>query len=754
MLLRNAYYFLKPAIPWGLRMACRRFVAVRQRRRLIRSWPINQIAGRVPEGFPGWPDGKKFAFVLTHDVETRKGLDRCRDLAGMEMRLGFHSSFNFVPEGKYATPDSLREWLTANGFEVGVHDLHHDGKLFRSREQFARDTEKINHYLRCWQAVAFRSAFMLRDLSWLQNLNILYDSSTFDTDPFEPQSEGMNTVFPFWVSRSDDSGYVELPYTLPQDSTLFLLLQEASIDTWTQKLDWIAQQGGMALLNVHPDYMNFDGKRNPSEYNVRLYQEFLEYVATRYGDRCWFALPREVAKYVTRAFHPAMNRSATTQPTVLSGGLPSSPSRQYPTGSSNWRLRGKRVAMVTFSPFPADPRPRRAAETLVQEGMTVDLICLAGDEKAPKREVLNGIDVLRVSITHRRGGKFAYAYEYSAFILISSMIFALRSLSRNYDLVYVHNMPDILILSSLIPKALGAKVVLDLHDPMPELMMTISKVHQDSLSIRLLKRIEKWSIARADLVLTVNLACKKIFSSRSCRPEKLGVVMNSPDEEIFRFRAPRLRAATHAPNKPFVIMYHGSLVERNGLDLAVEALARVRQAVPAAELRVYGSRTSFLERVMDSARKLGVHGMVRYLGPKRLEDLVREIEQCDVGIIPNHRNIFTEINTPTRILEYLSQGKPVIAPRAPGIQDYFHEESLVFFELGNSEDLARKIEYVYSHPSETIEIVKRGQQVYQAHTWRQERQMLVNQVGEQLGSEDQQAAPIAQVPWTDRSQSL
>ncbi len=393
--------------------------------------------------------------------------------------------------------------------------------------------------------------------------------------------------------------------------------------------------------------------------------------------------------------------------------------------------------MVTFSPFPADPRPRRAAEALVNEGMSVDLICLAGDEKAPKREVLNGIDVLRVPITHRRGGKLAYAYEYSAFILISSAIFALRSLTRGYDLVYVHNMPDILVLSALIPKALGAKVVLDLHDPMPELMMTISKLHQDSLSVRLLKRLEKWSIARAHLVLTVNRACKRIFSSRSCRSEKIGVVMNSPDEEIFRLRTPHSHApATRAANKPFVIMYHGSLVERNGLDLAVEALARVRQAVPAAELRIYGPKSRFLEHVMDAARKKGMHEAVRYLGPKRLEEIVQAIGECDVGVIPNQRNIFTEINTPTRIFEYLALGKPVVAPRAPGIQDYFNQESLLFFELGNSEDLARNIEYVYSHPSEAIETVKRGQQVYLAHAWSQERQRLVNLVSEHLRSGD------------------
>jgi len=400
-----------------------------------------------------------------------------------------------------------------------------------------------------------------------------------------------------------------------------------------------------------------------------------------------------------------------------------------PTLALGSGLRGKRVGMVVFSSYPADPRPRRAVEALLKEGMTVDLIC-EGEEKSPKREILDRLEIIRIPIRHRRGGALSYAYQYSAFILIAAAILAWRSLRSRYDLVYVHNMPDILVLTALLPKLFGAKVILDQHDPMPELMRTIFHMDEKSFGVRVIRRLEKWSIARANLVITVNVACKRIFSSRSCPPEKIGVVMNSPDEEIFPFQTEPLRASlTQAPKRRFVIMYHGSLVERNGVDLAVDAISLVREAIPTAELRIYGRKTPFLERVMEQVRSEGLESNVQYLGPRSLEQLVLEIEDCDVGVIPNHRNAFTEINTPTRIFEYLAMGKPVIAPSTPGILDYFTEDSLLLVEPGNSADIARQIEYVARNYQDAIRVAERGQQIYLQHTWKQERRTLVELVG-------------------------
>ncbi len=296
-------------------MAARRIVARRKRKAFQDVWPINEAAGRPPEGWSGWPDGKQFAFVLTHDVEGPDGLAKCRQLMELEKELGFRSSFNFVPEGEYRVSREMREDVERSGFEVGVQDLKHDGMLFQSRESFRQGAKQINRYLNEWGAVGFRSAFMFHNLEWSHDLEVEYSSCTFDTDPFEPQPDGVGTIFPFWVPRPNSelrtpvselqsgpqpsrSGYVELPYTLVQDSTLFLSLCEPTPEIWLRKLDWIVQHGGMALLNVHPDYLCFHNEAaSSSTFPVDHYIRLLRYVKERYAGAYWQPLPKQMAAF-------------------------------------------------------------------------------------------------------------------------------------------------------------------------------------------------------------------------------------------------------------------------------------------------------------------------------------------------------------------------------------------------------------------------------------------------------------------------
>jgi hypothetical protein len=318
-LLNKAYYSLRPLMPWKLRLAIRRLRGARRRITYSDVWPIDQKAGATPPGWPGWPEGKEFALVLTHDAEGSKGFGRVERLMDLDARCGFRSCFNLVPEGEYRVPDSLRERLDQAGFEVGVHGLKHDGKMFFSRARFASEARRIRKYVSLWGASGFRAPFMHHNLAWMHQLGTEYDASTFDTDPLEPQPDGVGTIFPFWVAAPDGHGYVELPYTLAQDSTLFTVLQEQTIDIWKQKLDWIAAHGGMALLNTHPDYMCFEGARRRDEYPVSFYEDFLRYAREKYDGHYWAALPREVSGFY-RSSMPIESRGSSKKICLLTHG--------------------------------------------------------------------------------------------------------------------------------------------------------------------------------------------------------------------------------------------------------------------------------------------------------------------------------------------------------------------------------------------------------------------------------------------------
>jgi hypothetical protein len=229
-----------------------------------------------------WPNHSRFAFVLTHDIESLAGQEYVEVVADLEESFGFRSLFNFVPE-RYKLNHNLMDDLRQRGFEIGVHGLKHDGKLFNSRSEFESRATRINHYLKDFGAVGFRSPLTHRNPEWMQTLDIEYDLSFFDTDPFEPIPGGTISIWPFFIGN-----FVELPYTLVQDYTLTAVLGETTPRLWLEKVDFIEKYHGMVLVNTHPDYLK-------SKLTWNVYCEFLNEMKKR--DCYWHALPREVARW-------------------------------------------------------------------------------------------------------------------------------------------------------------------------------------------------------------------------------------------------------------------------------------------------------------------------------------------------------------------------------------------------------------------------------------------------------------------------
>lgn len=293
----KAYYRLRPWIPIPLR-----HLLQRGRNRSMdaaKDWYLptafhdqwQRVVSQTIASTPNqkvihpWPDGFRVATVLTHDVETRTGAQLAPALAKLEEEYGFRSAWNFVPY-KYKIDDGLLDDLSARGHEIGVHGYNHDGRLFESRRTFEWRKLRINKAIDDFQSTGFRAPMVHRNLSWLQGLNVDYDASCFDVDPYQAMPGGIGSPWPFIAGK-----FVELPYTLPQDHTLLIALGETTPQVWIDKLEYLRSIAGMALLITHPDYLDTSSR-------LDVYRQFLQYL--RQQTDLWHALPRDVAAWWRR----------------------------------------------------------------------------------------------------------------------------------------------------------------------------------------------------------------------------------------------------------------------------------------------------------------------------------------------------------------------------------------------------------------------------------------------------------------------
>ena len=315
--LVSLYYQFRPLIPRSVQLALRRRYARAQAKVSFPSWPIESIlvdkqnrefkirllAGkesRLPF-MHYWPHGNRASVVLTHDVETAKGVSNIPRLRKLEQKYHVLSSWNFVPE-RYRFDRRVLQDLRDEGCEIGVHGLHHDGRLFSSRAIFEKSLPRINAYLREWDAVGFRSPSTQRNADWMPLIAAKYDSSFPDTDPFEPQPGGCCSIFPYFLGNM-----VELPITMPQDHTLFAILRQNDISIWKKKATWLIEKHGMVLANIHPDYML-------TAKDLRYYEELLDFLTSR--DELWYALPRDVAGWWRQRAESKINTSQSGRVTI------------------------------------------------------------------------------------------------------------------------------------------------------------------------------------------------------------------------------------------------------------------------------------------------------------------------------------------------------------------------------------------------------------------------------------------------------
>jgi len=334
----RGYYLARPVLPRALQLRLRRVFTRVQSRSSFPGWPlednlhdfyswlfalVTELAGGPVPFLDLWPDGRSWALVLTHDVETDAGYRDMGLLRDIERARGYTSSWNFVPL-RYQVDDDVVRALEDEGCEVGVHGLRHDGHDLESRRTLEQRLPAMRDYARRWNAVGFRSPATQRHWELMPMLGFDYDSSYTDTDPYEPQPGGCCTYLPYFNQEM-----VELPITMAQDHTLFAILQNPEAGTWLRKARLLRERHGMVLILTHPDYA---GDRRIVDGYRSLLEEFSE------DDTVWHALPRDVATWWR-------NRAAST----------------LREGAGGWQIAGPAAAggRVRFAtPVPGDEGTR------------------------------------------------------------------------------------------------------------------------------------------------------------------------------------------------------------------------------------------------------------------------------------------------------------------------------------------------------------------------------------------------------------
>ena len=687
-MLHDLYYTLKPFVPRRLQIEARRRYAVWQMSKNRHRWPIEPEAGKQPQGWPGWPEGKRFALVLTHDVERAEGQGRCMELMQLEKGLGFRSAFNFVAED-YPADRMLRTRLVDEGFEIGLHGITHGGNIFKSEKAFRDEARQINRYLKEWNCAGFRAPRMYHDLEKVHNLDIEYDASTFDTDPFEPQPDGVRTIFPFVVQNgSGERGYVEMPYTLPQDFTLFVLMGHRDIGLWKEKLRWIAENGGMALMITHPDYMSFNGgKKGLDEYPAAYYREFLEHVRETYEGQYWNALPREVARY-RRAIDAGVEHHPRTK---------------------------IHACMLSYSFYESDNRVMRYAEALAKRGDEVDVISLR-EKGQPAFDVVRGVNVHRIQERVRdEKGKLDYLIRLGKFFIKSAAFLTRKHWQNPYKLIHVHSVPDFEVFTTALTKLSGAKVILDIHDIVPEFYTSKFGGSEQDLLFKSLVVIERASIRYADHVIIANDIWEKKLLARSVTPGKCSVFLNYPDQSLF-YRRPRARK-----DDRFVMMYPGTLNWHQGLDVAIKALALVKEQVPTAELHIYGSGQT-KQSLRELSDGLGLNGQIVLQDTVPIEQIAEIMADADLGIVPKRNDPFGGEAFSTKILEFLTLGIPVIVSDTKIDRFYFNDDVVRFFRSGDENDLANAMRQMIVDKALRERMAEKGNEFAQEFSWDKRKQ--------------------------------
>ncbi len=376
-----------------------------------------------------------------------------------------------------------------------------------------------------------------------------------------------------------------------------------------------------------------------------------------------------------------------------------------------------RVCVIREHYVPQDSRVAREVGALAALGHQVDVICLR-DTHQPRVERGPGVTVWRLPLRHSRGRRAVrYLLEYGAFFVLAGGLVTALHLRRRYRLVQVNSLPDALVFAAAVPRLLGARVLLDLQECMPEFFATKFGVDLVHPAVRTIARVERASIRFADLVITPTSQMREAFVARGANPGKITVVMDGADAAVFR------PVPEPARGTAFTLITHGTVEPHYGIDTAIEAVALLREEIPGLRLSVYGDGSD-LPRLRRLAADRGVADRVHFSGGfVPIEELVDAIARADVGVVAMRRDPFRDVTLAGKMFDFIAMGKPVVSSWTRAVEQTFGESCVELFESGDAADLAAALRRLAGDPQRRARMAREAAQVAQAYQWPRQREI-------------------------------
>ncbi len=381
-----------------------------------------------------------------------------------------------------------------------------------------------------------------------------------------------------------------------------------------------------------------------------------------------------------------------------------------------------RILVIRQYYVPLDTRVKREVDTLVAAGHEVTVLCLArpGERRMEKSD---GATILRMPLRHRRGGIARYCFEHLAFVLLTGVAAATGQLRRRYDLVQVNTMPDTLVFAAFVPRLLGVPVLLDLHECMPECFATTFDA--GPIPVKVLSRMEQLSIRFADAATTCTDLMRDTFVGRGTPRDKITVVLNGADENVFD--PDRYPAGEARPDR-LVLVSHGTIEPRYGLETIVRAVALLKDEIPGLELRIYGDGTQ-RDDLRRLSRELGVDGRVHFSdGFVPLDKLVAGIAEADAGVVAIERDPYRDLTLCNKMYDFITMRKPAIVSRTRSVEVYYGESCFQLFDSGDAEDLARAVRELHARPDRGEGLVEAATEANERHRWTEQAKVYLDVV--------------------------